>query len=44
MFIGIFIILFINIILIWLFVIYESISTEKLIIAMLNEILKKGKD
>lgn len=44
MFIEIYVILFINIILMWLFVIYESITTEKMIIIMLDKILKKGKD
>lgn len=35
--------IFLNIILLWLFVIYESFSTEKMILKILEE-LKKGKD
>lgn len=39
----IFMFIFLNIILLWLFVIYESFSTEKIILKILEE-LKKGKD
>ena len=35
--------IFLNIILLWLFVIYESFNTEKMILKILEE-LKKGKD
>lgn len=39
----IFMFIFLNIILLWLFVIYESFSAEKMILKILEE-LKKGKD
>lgn len=39
----VFMFIFLNIILLWLFVICESFSTEKMILKILEE-LKKGKD